>query len=189
MDTIFVIFAVAFVVSLVPLGWLVLRAYRNFRGTRVVTCPETRRPVAVELDAGHAAVTGVTGEADLRLQACSRWPERQDCGQECLAQIEAAPEECLVRTMLTNWYKDERCALCGREFGPIQWSEHKPVLMSPERVRMEWDTVAPETLPQVLQTHYRVCWNCHMAESFRALHPDLVLDDPLRSEPRRSRSA
>ncbi len=188
MQVLLIVFAVAFVLSFIPLTFLAIRGYRKFRGTRVVTCPETRAPVAVELDAGHAAATNLTGEADLRLKSCTRWPERQDCGQECLAQIEAAPEGCLVRTMLTDWYQGEHCVLCGREFGQILWSDRKPVLMSPQRVRMEWDEVAPETLPQVLATHDRVCWNCHMAESFRTLHPDLVLDDPLHKEARRSSS-
>src|SRR5512144_439621 len=115
MDALFILFAVLFVLSLIPLAFLGLRAYRRYRGARVIVCPETRAPAAVELDARHAAATDLFGDADLRLQSCSRWPERQDCGQECLAQIEAAPEDCLARTILAKWYEGATCALCGRD--------------------------------------------------------------------------
>ncbi|HEY3204662.1 MAG TPA: hypothetical protein VGL03_13510 [Thermoanaerobaculia bacterium] len=90
MSTIFLILGVSFLLSLIPLLWVAARAYLKFRGTRVITCPETGCPAAVKVDMGHAARTSVVGETELRLESCSRWPERAGCGQECLAQIEAA---------------------------------------------------------------------------------------------------
>ena len=30
-------------------------------------------------------------------------------------------------------------------------------------------------------THLPVCWNCHIAESFRREHPELVVDRPASS--------
>ncbi|HYB53878.1 MAG TPA: hypothetical protein VEG84_08430 [Thermoanaerobaculia bacterium] len=186
MDRLFILFGIAFLLSLIPLTFLGLRAYRRYRGKRVVVCPETRAPVAVELDAARAAASDLLGDAKLRLQACTRWPERQDCGQECLAQVEASPDGCLVRTMLAEWYRGQTCALCGCDVSHIVWSEHKPALMSPGRQTLEWQDVPPEKLPEVFATHYRICWDCHIAESFRALHPELVVDDPLHMAPRRS---
>src|SRR5215813_5188483 len=56
-------------------------AHRRFRGTRLVTCPEAKQSAAVEVDAMHAAVTAAVDGIELRLRACSRWPERLDCGQ------------------------------------------------------------------------------------------------------------
>ena len=35
--------------------WLV-RAYSRYRGTKIVTCPETGRPAIVEVDALHASI-------------------------------------------------------------------------------------------------------------------------------------
>ena len=70
------------------ISWLCL----TWRGDRLVTCPETRQPVGVALDLKHVAATGIGHAPALRLRTCTRWPERQDCGQECLAQIQAAPE-------------------------------------------------------------------------------------------------
>ncbi len=160
----------------VPMLWVAARAYFKYRGTRVIACPETGMPAAVKVDGAHVAATSAIGEPDLRLAACSRWPERERCGQECLAQIEAAPAECVVRTMLVDWYQGSACALCGRDIGEIHWVEHKPALLTPDRRTVEWDEVPPETLRQVLDTHQRVCWNCHIANSFRERFPGLVTD-------------
>src|SRR4051812_21294683 len=75
------------------------------RGSRAIVCPENLRPAGVKVDAGHAALTALAGMEKLRLSACNRWPERAGCGQECLSQIEASPEGCLVRKLLEKWYE------------------------------------------------------------------------------------
>src|SRR5512140_986836 len=95
-----------------------VRLYLRFRGTRLVTCPETQKTAAVEVDAVRAALSTV-GKHDLELKQCSRWPGNQSCGQECIAQIEAAPEDCLVRTVLTKWYAERNGVVCGRALGNI----------------------------------------------------------------------
>jgi hypothetical protein len=179
--------AVSLIAGAVALGVLCLvlrpavRTYLQFRGTRVVTCPETGKPVAVEVDARHAAATAGHGKPALRLQDCSRWPERQGCGQECLRQVESAPEACLVRTILTEWYAGKSCALCGKPFGEIVWAIHKPGLMDRARRTLAWDEVRPESLPELLPTLLPVCWDCHLAESFRRQFPELVVERPRKS--------
>ena len=145
--------------------------YLRFRGTRVVTCPETEQPAAVKV-----ALAATFDEPHLRLKECTRWPERRNCGQECLKQIEAAPEDCLVRTILTKWYQGKSCIYCRKPLGTINWLEHKPALLSPERNTVEWQDLRPETIPGVLATHRPVCWNCHIAETFRREHPELIVD-------------
>ena len=94
---------------LVLFGRRLLGAFLEYRGTRVVVCPENREMVAVTVDAGHAAFTAPQGRPDLRLEACTRWPEKAGCGQECLGQIESAPEACLLRNILGDWYQGRRC--------------------------------------------------------------------------------
>jgi hypothetical protein len=168
------------VVSLIPVAWSTLRAYLKFRGTRVITCPETGCPAAVEVDERHAASSTFLNETELRLASCSRWPEREGCGQECLAQIEAAPEGCLVRTMLIAWYRGSTCAFCQKEIPEIHWSDHKPAILTPDGRTIEWAEVRPENLPGVFATHRRVCWNCHIAQSFRARFPGLAVERPER---------
>src|SRR5512133_765570 len=92
-------------IVLVVAGYLLLSGfaatYRKFRGARVITCPENLEPAAVHVDALRAAHwAAVSGDPVLRLKSCSRWPERADCGQDCLSQVESAPESCLARTMV-----------------------------------------------------------------------------------------
>ncbi|HEX6626234.1 MAG TPA: hypothetical protein VF064_21130 [Pyrinomonadaceae bacterium] len=154
-----------------------LRTYTRYRGTRVVVCPETRGYVAVEVDARHAAATAATkGEPELVLSACTRWPERAGCDQACVWQIERAPADCLVRTMLDEWYAGKSCHFCGQTFGHVRWHEHKPALLTPDHLVVEWREVRPELVPAALRTHRPVCWNCAVAETFRTGHPELVTD-------------
>ena len=178
MTALFVVGAIVSVGVLYVLLPVVVGAYRTFRGTRLVTCPETQESAAVEVDARRAALMAALGGTELRLQDCSRWPERQACGQECLQQIEAAPDECLVRTILSRWYGEQVCALCGAPFEAIESWGHRTALLAPGGQTIEWSAVRSEKLTAVLATHQPVCWNCHVAESFRQQHPELVTERP-----------
>jgi len=152
------------------------REYLRYRGDRVITCPENQRPAGVRVDASHVLLTALEGKPDLRLSSCSRWPERQDCGQECLRQIEASPEDCLVRRILTQWYQGKNCALCGKAIGEINWAEHKPALLNAEHKTILWQDIPPQDVPDVLATHQPVCWNCHIVNTMVLQHPELILD-------------
>jgi hypothetical protein len=177
-----VLIVLASIIALALLGHVLVRSGRTFwklRGERIVTCPETGKPVGVDVDAVHAAATAsLAGPADVRLKDCTRWPERETCGQECLAQIEAAPDECLVRNILKKWYAGARCVLCGAEIPEIRWTDHRPGFLSVGATPLAWADVASEDLMGVLATHRPICFNCTVAESFRLEHKDLVVEDP-----------
>lgn len=177
--------ALATVVGLVALVFSLrasARAFLTYRGRAVVTCPETQQLAGVRLDAKHAAFTGVVGQTVLRLQNCSRWPaEKRQCGQEWLDQIEAAPEHCLVRTLVATWFQGKACVSCRQPFGKIHWHDHKPALLGSEGRTLEWSEIPAEGIPQALTTHRPVYWNCHIAETFRREHPELVVDRPWRA--------
>ena len=81
------------------------RTYVRYRGQRLVTCPETHQPAAVHVNAGKALSTTLIGKQSVRLDQCSRWPEKRNCGQECLSQVNADPEHCLVWNIVAAWYK------------------------------------------------------------------------------------
>lgn len=155
-----------------------VRTYFALRGDRVVSCPDNNETVAVRIDATRAALDSATGGGRWRLESCTRWPEKAGCGQECLKQIEAAPVDCLVRTKVTNWYAGQSCTLCGKALDTAEWAEHQPAVMAPSGDTLEWRDIRPETVPDVLTTHSPVCWDCHVAETFRRTRPDLVLDNP-----------
>jgi hypothetical protein len=175
------------VLMVVAAGAALVAAYLRWRGTRIVRCPETRRPVAVELDLGHVVLSSLVKEPDLRLKDCSRWPERRDCGQDCLPQIARGPEECLVSRIVRDWYRGKRCVYCGGTFEDIHWHDRQPAVRSPLGVTLQWSDLRPERLPDVFATHAPVCWNCHVAESFRREHPELVVERPARPEGRDTR--
>jgi hypothetical protein len=165
------------------IAFLLVRSWLHMRGTRLVTCPETHAAAAVELDLKHTLVTGAAGFPEYRLRDCSRWPEKERCGQMCLAEIEEAPHDCLVREILRRWYDDTSCALCGRDMAPVRWHDHKPALKAEDDRIWEWGEVPPEQLPALLQTARPVCWNCMIAEGFRRDHPDLVVERPRPPRP------
>jgi hypothetical protein len=153
-----------------------VRAFFGYRGKRIVTCPETHKPVAVDVDVKEAAIGAFLKEPTLRLSDCSRWPERQDCGQDCLQQIEADPENCLVWNIVSKWYEGKSCVFCHKPIGQLHHLDHAPALIGPDFKTTEWKRMRPEQLPEVFATHQPVCWNCHVAETFRRLHPELVVE-------------
>jgi hypothetical protein len=159
-------------------------AYVRLRGARVVTCPETQTQAGVELNAGKAAASAAVGLTSYRLAACSHWPERAGCGQMCLAEIQSSPVDCLVRTRLETWYEGQSCAICTRPIGRIDWYERRPALLAPDRQTLAWPDVDASHLDQILATHRPVCFDCHVAETFRRTHPELVLDNPYAEPPR-----
>lgn len=164
------------VVAIGVLGTRLVSAWLRFRGARVVACPENLRPAGVHVDERHAALSALKGRPELRLSACSRWPERRDCGQACLAMIEASPENCLVRNILTEWYQGKACACCGRPFGEIRWSVQKPALITADKNSVEWSRIPAENLREILETALPVCFGCHMANTLVREHPELVVD-------------
>ena len=160
-----------------------IRMYRRMRGKMVVTCPETKKPAAVRVAAGKAALQAALGAPGLQLSECSRWPEKQACGQECLEQIEAAPKDCLVWAIVNRWYEGQSCAYCHETFGELHWHDHRPALMSEDGKTVQWTEIPAERIRHVLATHRPVCWNCHITETFRRENPELVVDR--RPSPRR----
>lgn len=152
-----------------------VQTYFTYRGKRLITCPETLTKEAVDVAAGKAAAEIFVGGSSLRLDQCSRWPERRDCGQECLQQIVADPDNCLIWNIVSNWYEGQRCVYCHKRFGPLHHLDHVPALLGPDRKTAEWDEFQPEQLPKLFSTHWPVCWGCHVTQTFRREYPERVV--------------
>jgi len=157
--------------------WLV-RSFSKYRGSRIVTCPETKKPAMVEVDSLQASLTSTVGLPDIRLEECSRWPIKEQCGQECLIDLDVAPERCLVSGVLMRWYRDKNCVYCRKVFPDLHWVDHRPALLSPDGKLLGWNEVNLDRLQNVLETHSPVCWDCYIAHKFRRDHPDLVVFRP-----------
>ena len=157
------------------------RAFLRTRGKRLVTCPENHCAAAVEINAKDAGLQAFRGGDYLCLKDCSRWPERKNCDQECLPEVETLGSGCLVRNVVAGWYKGKTCVYCHKPVDAVaEWTSHIPALLTPEAETVSWDDVPAEKLPEVFATHQPVCWSCHLAESFRCQHPELVTDRPAR---------
>ena len=161
-------------------AWRLVSAWWKYRGRMVITCPENQQPAGVSVDTGHAAATALGGTPQLRLSDCSRWPDRAGCGQPCLSQIEAAPENCMVRHILIGWYAGKNCAWCGQPFGEIHAPDRKPAVLLADKTSVEWGEIPAEKLQETLAAALPLCFGCHIANTMRRLHPELVID---RSRP------
>lgn len=155
-----------------------LRTYFQLRGKRLVSCPEDHQTAAVELDAKQAAHEAFAHKPRMQLIECSNWPERKDCGQQCLRQIEKAPSDCLVRNIVIDWFNDKECVFCRKSIAEVKewWVDHKPALLTPEQQIITWNKFPAEKLPELFSKCSPVCWSCSATEAFRQQHPDLVTD-------------
>jgi hypothetical protein len=169
--TILAVVAGLFLSRIVP----ALQAYFMYRGKRLITCPETLTKEAVDVAAKSAAASVFVGDSTLHLEQCSRWPERHDCGQECLRQVEGDPENCLVWNIVSDWYEGQKCVYCHKRFGRLHHFDHVPALLGPDHETLEWTHVRPEQLPELFSTHKPVCWSCHVTQTFRREFPEMVV--------------
>jgi len=154
------------------------REFLRFRGKMLATCPETQCPVAVKMATWREGFAALIGRRHLELSSCSRWPERADCGQECLSQLESDPEKHRVWTIASQWYAGRKCAYCGKPIQAFSHVDHHPALLSTEKTTAEWDQIPAEKLPEAFSSSLPVCWNCHVVETFRREHPELVIERP-----------
>jgi hypothetical protein len=155
-----------------------VRVFFRYRGRMLFTCPETGKAACVKVALADAARSSLTGRPQIHLSECSRWPERQRCGQECLSELGADPQNCLVWTKVSDWYRGRACAYCHKPFLELAWHDHRPALVGPDRKTVQWNEVTPEKLPELFETHLPVCWNCHIAETFRREYPEKVVVRP-----------
>lgn len=155
-----------------------LRVESKVGGSRAIVCPETKRQATVEVDVRRAALTSLIGQEEIRLENCSRWPLHENCGQECLLQLEVAPPECLVHSVLMKWYRGKKCVFCRRSFETIALTDHKPALLKLDGQTVEWSDIPLAEVDQAMQAFQPVCWDCHIAQTFRREHPELVVIRP-----------
>jgi hypothetical protein len=174
--SLYLVGAMVFVAIAYAIGLALYRRYHRYDGEMALTCPENHEPVSVALDAGLALTGELRGTRDLKLRACTRWPEREGCDEACLDQIVADPHELLTRVKIAEWFEGKDCAVCGRELRRVEEQERQPAFLAPDGEFVESDAVDPHDLDRVFATHLPVCWHCHFAVTFRRKHPELVVD-------------
>jgi hypothetical protein len=177
-------FLIAFVLIAAVVAYrlrAVNRQTRNFIGPLLVACPENLQTAAVKVATGHAMAAAAVGKHDVHLKTCSRWPEKAGCAQDCLKDIEADPATHRVWNIVAEWFQDKKCIYCGKAIAPLSHLNPPPALLTMDdekKKTAEWDSLPPESLPDIMQSALPVCWNCHQMETFRKAYPDLVTDRP-----------
>lgn len=160
--------------ALVKQAGRLLRSIWRFRGTRLVVCPQTNAPAAVRVDAWSAAWAEMMRDQSIALADCSRWPARRFCRQTCLGHVKTDPDGSRVSAFVARWYGDKRCVYCGRSIPDAGLGWHHAALVDDDGATIEWSSVPPEELPDLLPTHAPACWDCHVAETFRRTHQQLT---------------
>ena len=151
----------------------VVGIWRRLRGDRIVTCPESGEPALVRIDLA-IAVTSDAGSEPAALASCSRWPEHAGCDQTCAPDAQAAWRS--PSAMVRAWAKGRTCVSCGSALVESRLAGHHIALLEPTGMTREWVDIAGDRLPLALATCLPLCWNCHVAATFRRLHPELVTD-------------
>lgn len=154
------------------------RELRKFSGKMLVTCPETQKTVVVKVASSRAALAATAGKEHVELSQCTRWPERQDCDQACLTELEADPEKHRVWNIVAQWYQGKSCIYCRQPISELHHLDHAPGLIGADGEIIEWEKVPAEKLPEELASARPVCWNCTVVEGFRQEHGDLVIERP-----------
>jgi len=155
-----------------PVALSIQDYYKN-RGRQSVTCPDSRQPADVEVDRKFAFWTALRGQQHSRLQACSRWPEKGDCDQECLAQIDPSPEN--VERLLTKRFDGKTCALCARALTPADWRQGRLAVLNPAQKLIELREMTLDRFASMLENMRPLCWKCHQEERERQAVPAAIL--------------
>ena len=159
-----------------------VRVCLRYGGAQRIVCPETGKAAMVEVDILRAGLTSAVGQPDIRLKSCWRWPLNENCGQECLTQLDGPPANCLVRGVLSKWYHSKFCVYCGKQFNEIALTDHKPAVETADGSLLEWEQVTINDFQKALSTFVPVCWDCYIAQSFRRDHPELVVYRPWQND-------
>ena len=168
----------AVVLVALPVG-ISLQSYFRNRGRRTVVCPDNHEPVTVELDNKFAFTTALRGEEHERLQSCSRWPDKHDCGQECLAQVNPSPEN--LERLLHKWYQGKSCAICKHPLTPADWRRSRLALLNENQKLFELRHMHFDEIPSALDHMAPLCWNCHQEERARQAVPPRILKGDRRT--------
>ena len=155
-----------------PVG-ISLQSYFRNRGRRTVMCPDNHEPVTVEVDSKYAFTTALRGKEHTRLHSCSRWPEKGECDQDCLAQVDPTPEN--LERLLQKWYQGKTCIICARALTPGDWRRSRLALLNEKQKLFELHHMHLDELPSALDKMAPLCWNCLQEERARQATPPKLL--------------
>ena len=146
-----------------------LETYFKNRGGRQVVCPDDHRRAEVEVDPKFALQAAMQGEELARVQSCTHWAQNGECGQECLAQVEATPDN--LDRLFTRWFDGKPCSLCSRSLTPSDWRHGRLGFLDEQLKLVEMRQIDVTELGSVAEPTRPLCWSCHQQEKQRQTAP------------------
>ena len=170
--------AAALIVAAAVAGWGMRYAWRTFcRGrffgtVRRSSLPRTAHPATALIDAALAD-TGASISSPVSSQEMES-DDHLDLDLPCLeaGHLPEASASAVVR----EWARGRRCAMCHGPVTESWFAGHHIALLEPTGMTREWVDVGADRLALALATSLPLCWNCHVAATFRRMHPELVTD-------------
>jgi hypothetical protein len=133
----------------------------------------------VSQDQGPSALSAIdlalTSSADQRASLSSAPADAGRGTQTSRMRFARAPAAS-ASVLVTRWAKGRMCVWCGGALTESRFMGHHIALLEPGGMTREWVDVATDRLPLALATSLPLCWNCHVAATFRRVHPELVTD-------------
>lgn len=74
------------------------------------------------------------------------------------------------------WESERRCSVCGVRLIDSEHGSHHVAFRGRDGISREWNQLSVEGLATALESSPPLCWDCHVAETFRREHPELVTD-------------
>jgi len=146
-----------------------LQTYFKNKGRRPVTCPDDRIAAEVEVDRKFALQAAMHGKEQMRVQSCTHWPKNGSCGQECLIQVEATPEN--IDRLQTKWFNGKPCSICARPLTPSDWRFGRMGFLNENSKLVELRQIDLDELGSVAEPTRPLCWSCHQQEKQRQTVP------------------
>jgi hypothetical protein len=169
----------ALIVAAAFSGWGVwyagraFRRWRRFGHERPVMTLETRQPATTHIDVA-LTIASETGLAPASRQSCSSSAE-DAAGDQPYLEPAHLPEGS-ASVVVKEWARGRTCAMCRGPVTESWFAGHHIALLEPTGMTREWVDVGADRLALALATSLPLCWNCHVAATFRRMHPELVTD-------------
>jgi len=163
-----IFFAGAAILIGLPLVSTISTYYKN-RGKRSITCPDDQKPAEIEVDRKFALQAAMRGNEQMRVETCSHWPAREECGQECLVQVDPTPEN--IERLFTKWFDGKPCSICARALTPADWRMGRMAFLDDNFKLVELRQIDLEDLGLVAEPKRPLCWKCHREEKQRQAQP------------------
>lgn len=164
----FSVLAMILVALFAILSMVVLLAPDHFlTAHRTVICPENRQSAEVTIAIGDRIRSLLRGRENLHLEACSRRQNRQECGEECLLQVDLHPQ--ILPRVLRAWAEGKACAICGRVLTEADWLHGRFAGLDENDRFVPGGEMPLRALPMALERYRPICWPCHGIQRERRL--------------------